>query len=113
MDKWGKEFVEHVSSFIGDPTLDDEREDTTYTCRPEALKIAQLSFDKAVKEIDAVVRQSIKNLMSKAKSEEKKESLRNDDTTWCPIVGEIAVEYSNLAIRISKVLDTMDEWNLD
>jgi hypothetical protein len=51
--------------------------------------------------------------MSKAKSEEKKESLRNDNTTWCPIVGEIAVEYSNLAIRISKVLDTMDEWNLD
>ena len=113
MDQECKDFIEELSGHIRDLTPHDQSEDTTYTCRPEALKIAHISFEAAVKEIDAAVRQSMKNLMSKAKSEEKKESLRNDNSTWCPIIGEICIEYSNLAIRISKVLDTMDTWNLD
>ncbi len=96
MNQVDKDFIEDLSGYIGDVTPHDQSEDTTYTCRPEALKIAKIGFDKAVKEIDSVVRLHLKKLVSGAKSEEKKESLCGLSV---PVHGRIVKDIVEFSIK--------------
>ncbi len=106
MNQTDKDLMNELSGHIRDHTPQGESDDTTYTVRPEALKIAQLSFDAAVKEIDAAVRQPLIKLAS------ENEVVRyNAGGEWSGMVMDISVEYTNLAIKISRVLDTLDQYD--
>jgi len=103
MNQTDKDYVKALSGYIRDITPHVQSDDRIYVSRPEALKIAQISFDAAVKEIDAAVRLPLKKL-SKVD-----EIVRyNAGGQWSDMVGDIALEYTNLAIKISKILDRLD-----
>ena len=103
MNQVDKDYVKELSVDIRGITPHFQSDDITYVSRPEALKIAQVSFDAAVKELDAAVR-----LPLKERSKADEITRYNAGGLWSDMVGDIALEYMNLAIKVSKILDRLD-----
>jgi hypothetical protein len=104
MTQVDRSLIKELSGYIRAHTPHGKTEgDYEYKPRPEALEIAQLGFDAAARKIDAAVRLPLLKLVS----EDVKSSYGAGDVLSGMVI-DISVEYSNLAIRISKILDTLE-----